>query len=69
MTAATACWSIDDVLATGGTARAARDLLTGAGAAISGLAVLLELEALGGRAQLGAVAGLPAAGGLTSRGR
>jgi adenine phosphoribosyltransferase len=44
---------IDDVLATGGTARAARDLLTGAGAAISGLAVLLELEALGGRAQLG----------------
>jgi adenine phosphoribosyltransferase len=43
---------IDDVLATGGTARAARDLLTAAGASISGLAVLLELEALGGRAQL-----------------
>ncbi len=43
---------IDDVLATGGTARAARDLLSRAGARISGLAVLLELEALGGRAQL-----------------
>lgn len=46
---------IDDVLATGGTARAACDLLRGAGAAISGLAVLLELAALGGRAQLGAL--------------
>ncbi len=46
---------IDDVLATGGTARAARDLLSAAGAAISGLAVLLELAALGGRARLGAL--------------
>ena len=40
---------IDDVLATGGTAPRGRDLLADAGAVVTGLAVLLELEALGGR--------------------
>lgn len=40
---------IDDVLATGGTAVAAAELLSGAGAVLTGLAVLLELDALGGR--------------------
>jgi adenine phosphoribosyltransferase len=46
---------IDDVLATGGTARAAHDLLSATGAAVSGLAVLLELASLRGRAQLGSL--------------
>ena len=41
---------IDDVLATGGTALAAANLLSGTGAVVSGLAVLLEIAALGGRA-------------------
>jgi adenine phosphoribosyltransferase len=43
---------IDDVLATGGTAGAAVSLLEGTGASIVGVAFLLELEALGGRALL-----------------
>jgi adenine phosphoribosyltransferase len=43
---------IDDVLATGGTAFAAAALLSGAGADISGLGVLLEIAALGGRGRV-----------------
>ena len=43
---------IDDVLATGGTARATADLVQRAGARVAGLAVLLELSVLHGRAKL-----------------
>ncbi|WP_020672603.1 adenine phosphoribosyltransferase [Amycolatopsis nigrescens] len=43
---------LDDVLATGGTLRAACELLENAGAAVAGISVVLELAALPGRAAL-----------------
>jgi adenine phosphoribosyltransferase len=43
---------IDDVLATGGTARATVDLVQRTGARVAGVAVLLELSFLHGRAKL-----------------
>lgn len=46
---------VDDVLATGGTARATDELVTACGAESVGLAVLMELGFLTGRAQLGSL--------------
>ena len=44
---------VDDVLATGGTAKAASDLAERLGAHVVGVSVFIELGALGGRARLG----------------
>ena len=43
---------VDDVLATGGTVAAARDLLDAAGAQVTAAAVVMELDGLDGRARL-----------------
>lgn len=43
---------VDDLLATGGTARATRDLVTRQGGTVHALAFLIELVALNGRARL-----------------
>jgi adenine phosphoribosyltransferase len=43
---------VDDLLATGGTARATLDLVTGLGGDVHALAFLIELVALNGRAKL-----------------
>jgi len=43
---------VDDVIATGGTARAAGELVTASGAKVAGFLFLLELTFLPGRAQL-----------------
>ena len=43
---------VDDLLATGGTARATLDLVKGLGGQVHALAFLIELVALNGRAKL-----------------
>ena len=44
---------VDDLLATGGTARATTDLVKGLGGQVHALAFLIELVALNGRQRLG----------------
>jgi len=46
------CLLVDDVLATGGTARAAADLVRSAGARLAGMSFFLEIAALDGRERL-----------------
>jgi adenine phosphoribosyltransferase len=48
---------VDDLLATGGTAAAATELVTTSGAVVAGYAFLIELADLGGRERL--AAGVP----------
>ncbi len=50
------CLIVDDVLATGGTARAAVELVDRQGGALVGLAFLAELDFLGGRERVGSSA-------------
>ncbi|KXP14751.1 adenine phosphoribosyltransferase [Tsukamurella pseudospumae] len=52
---------VDDVLATGGTVSGAVALLRRGGAIVERVSVVLELEALGGRARLGQLPGGPIA--------
>jgi adenine phosphoribosyltransferase len=44
---------VDDVLATGGTAQAARDAVSAAGGTVVGFSFLIEIAPLGGRSKLG----------------
>ncbi|MFC5062462.1 adenine phosphoribosyltransferase [Actinomycetospora atypica] len=53
LTPGTRALLVDDVLATGGTAAAACELVEGCGAHVAALAVVLELPALAGRERLG----------------